>query len=871
MNLYVDLDRLTRVIYLYSMQSKPPESHWPLTLLLGLSSLFNLFLPLILVRLLTPDQVGIYKLFFLYSVTGPWILFASGFAKGIYFWGAHWNSDRDSRFHSFSAAWSYQLCWSLGVLIIGFALFPLLKYVPTFLFADPTYVALLVICVAVSIPATFYEECRIARGENKTAGFYAAFWDILRTASLLIAGFYFKSILAVISAFVIVMSLRLLTSSYLVITHGFAKFSLKQNPQAQAVWNYAIPLSGAAALAVLFSYGDQFILGYYLSAPDFALYSLGCLSVPPLFIFEQSVNKVMLPHLTKAMSQNLSTAWKNVRFAIMDLGLWLIPAAIGLFFFAGPITRLLFTAQYPETEQFLKMYSFFYLFFIIPYDAWERAQGRSSWVLKTTAVFAAFSLICTWVGAKFYNAYVALTAYLFWQFALRVYSLFTMKNRLGWDLHKTLPIHFLVRTFSVSIALGLVTEWLVRKQTAHFGHEVLAMVIWGVAFWVCYVIINVPWTLKKERREKATKKVLILTQYLNIGGLERTIYNLCQGLRKQGEWEPAVLAYDMIPGVATMDAAFGDIKIYRRNKKEGFSLKLPLQIAKLCRQEGIDQLNAHDLGALIYGVLAKFLSFGRIRVIYTNHSFVHLNTNTKNKTYEKFFSFFADSITTVSDQLQNIFAEIGIPKQKVTVIENGVPFPEKLNSAQDKIALKARLLPGKENFYWIMYLARLHPGKGQIESLQIWNNLPEDIRQKTLLVFVGGETEVGYTKVIEAARLKTKNPENIIIAGSTLEPEPWLQATDLLLSASLQEGLPLAPLEGLALEIPVVLSDIPGHGMFKGFAQMFPVNDFSRGAEVITGIINHPEVRKKPEALLRRFSVERMTNDYIHAYTEQKG
>ena len=40
--------------------------HWPGFLTGIISSLMNLFLPTVLVRILTPEDVGIYKIFFLY-------------------------------------------------------------------------------------------------------------------------------------------------------------------------------------------------------------------------------------------------------------------------------------------------------------------------------------------------------------------------------------------------------------------------------------------------------------------------------------------------------------------------------------------------------------------------------------------------------------------------------------------------------------------------------------------------------------------------------------------------------------------------------------------------------------------------------------
>ena len=848
--------------------SKQSESHWPLTILWGISSIFNLLLPLFLIRILTAEQVGTYKLFFLYTATLPWILFSSGFSKGVYFWGGYWRNDAESRYQAFSATWSYQMCWSLLILALAALAYPFLEYLPKVLFTEPLYIILLVLSMALNVPSSLYEEYCIAQGKTRRAGYFGAFWDIFRTLAIIISAFHYKTILAVILTNLAFLSLKFISNALLVLKNKIATFSLKNNPQAKAVWKYAFPSSATAVMAVIFSYGDQFILGNFLPPAQFALYAYGCLSIPPLLIFEQSVNKVMIPNLTRAMADNLSTAWKKVRFAIMDLGLWLIPSAIGLFFFAGPITRLLFTDKYPETEYFLKMYSMYYLFYMIPYDAWERAQGRTAWILKTTAIFATLSLTTNLIGAKYFNAYVVLGGFLFWQFALRIYSIYTMKKQLGWKYKETLPLWFLVRCFAVCISLGLVTSWLVKKQTEMYGHEILAMVTWGVVFWIIYIATFVPWALRKERQERQTKKVLILTQYLNIGGLERMIFNLSNGLRKQGDWEPQVLVYDAIPGVSTMDESFKDIKLHRHNKKAGFSFKTAVNIIKITRHEDIDQIHAHDLGALIYAVIAKFLSFGRLRIIFTVHSVVHFKKGPKHERYEKIFSLFADRIIAVSDQLQNIYNDIGIKKNRTTVIENGVPFPEKMNSLDEKTKLKAQLIPGKENLFWMMCLARLHPGKGQLEIIQIWNLLPAEIREKTLLVFVGGETELGYAKTIETACNSAKTPAHIVLAGSTLEPTPWLQASDLLLSASLQEGLPLAPLEGLALEIPVVLSDIPGHGMFKGFAKFFPVDNFAIGSQILTALINHPEPRQKPETLLGRFSVERMTQDYIKAYSE---
>src|SRR5438874_2292128 len=62
------------------------DSHWPISLSNGAAALFNMFLPLALVRILPLDQVGRYKFFFLYVTLSPGLFFVSGLTNGLYHW-----------------------------------------------------------------------------------------------------------------------------------------------------------------------------------------------------------------------------------------------------------------------------------------------------------------------------------------------------------------------------------------------------------------------------------------------------------------------------------------------------------------------------------------------------------------------------------------------------------------------------------------------------------------------------------------------------------------------------------------------------------------------------------------------------------------
>lgn len=862
------------------MNQLAQKSHWPLTLLMGLSSLLNLILPLFLVRILSADQVGQYKILFLYIVTAPWLLLSSGFGNGIYFWIS---KPLEIRKSALSATWSLQYVWATSILFLGLLIFLLISFYPELWISnifEKNLVLFVAISISASIPSSFYEEVQIAQGEIQKAAQYSAIWEFLKTASLFSSAIIYKSIDSMIFIYSMMITMKLITSTWLIYSKDLAKFNIFRNPLLKPVFKYALLSSMAAALAIILGYCDQFVLGHSLTQSEYAAYALGCLSIPPLLIFEQSINKIMLPQLSDSF-QNTQTPFvsslKIVRKAIKDLSFWLIPSSIGLFFYAGSITRILFTDTYPESEKYLMIYCFSYLIYIIPFDAWARARGDSKWILKSTALFALISLVGTMTGVHFFGPVGALTAFLSAQFLLRIYALTQMKKHLHWSIRQIIPYQFILKIFLFSLILGWITQYFIT----YFNTEFTGLVIMGASFWMVYITLMLPVAQREARKEFKSNKILILTQFLHIGGLERMILNLCRELLRQGQWIPSVFVYDEIQGVDSLEQSFSGISVTRKNKKQGFDLFLGRHIALHCKNQDIDQIHAHDLGALVYAVFAKLFSGGRIRVIYTQHSFVHFQKNKKYVLYEKIFASLADVITTVSFQLKDKYIELGFKPKNIKVIENGIPIKSTQLSQTEKEHLKKVLLqkinrPDLLNLFWIINMARLHPGKGQIETLKIWSFLKPETQKSCALFFIGNETQLEYKQNLLNISQVLSNNHHIIWPGSTLEPEQWFQASNLFISASLEEGLPLSPLEALAAPLPIILSEIPGHSFFKNAAHFFPLENLEEAAnkidKLILSIQNNTYDPSSLDAseILKNRNVEKMALEYSQVYFEEK-
>lgn len=104
----------------------------------------------------------------------------------------------------------------------------------------------------------------------------------------------------------------------------------------------------------------------------------------------------------------------------------------------------------------------------------------------------------------------------------------------------------------------------------------------------------------------------------------------------------------------------------------------------------------------------------------------------------------------------------------------------------------------------IAYLARITPIKGHELLLQAWKLIPQ--LEGLELELYGIEADNGAVRNLIAS---TNFPNPVLYCGVTNTPEKVLQAASIGVFPSYREGMPLALLEMMASELPVVASDIP--------------------------------------------------------------
>jgi len=395
---------------------------------------------------------------------------------------------------------------------------------------------------------------------------------------------------------------------------------------------------------------------------------------------------------------------------------------------------------------------------------------------------------------------------------------------------------------------------------------------------------------------KRDKNLLLLTQGLKIGGLELIVLELGISLKSVHDWNVSVFSHDS-DGQSVerncKESLFNQfidagIKTEARKKKRGFSFDALLNLIIFSIRNKISIMHAHDLGTLIYAVFANILSFNRSKIIYTQHSLVHLERSNRYRRYERFFTLFVSQIIVVSESLLKPYSKLGIALDQMAVVPNGVRFLKKpLRDREMKLLYRGNLIQNLDELsrkklevfttsFWILYLARFHSSKGQRELASIWNSLDSNVRSNSTLILIGPEAEAGEKQIVEKLFEGAPNRERVLFFGGTQYPQEWIRSSDLFVSCSRFEGMPLGPIEAIGSGLPAVLSAIDGHSFLSKNSLTYPLDNSREGAAQIEQIFHDPlfgstayyqNLWETAKDIRIRHSLEAMTKEYAAIYS----
>ena len=306
---------------------------------------FSLALPLLVVRRMNPDQVGIYKQVFLIVTTAMSILPLGVHMSAYYFLPRE--SDRRQQ-TVLNIMLFLTTVGALGCCVLVF--YPQVLTVVFYQQGLTQYSRLIGLTLLLWILGTFLENVPIANEEIRLA-------TVLIIASQATRAMVF---LAAVSIWGTVQALILAAIIHGLIQTGVLCWYLESRfpgfwhsfdwPMLRRQMSYAVPLGTAATLFALQTDLHNYFVSHSFPPAIFAIYSYGTLQLPLMGLIGEAVNSVLITRVSVLQQENKN---REIIRLIVRAGRKLAVvyfAAYALLLVVGPeLIKLLFTNRYAES------------------------------------------------------------------------------------------------------------------------------------------------------------------------------------------------------------------------------------------------------------------------------------------------------------------------------------------------------------------------------------------------------------------------------------------------------------------------------------------------------------------------------------------
>lgn len=362
-------------------------------------------------------------------------------------------------------------------------------------------------------------------------------------------------------------------------------------------------------------------------------------------------------------------------------------------------------------------------------------------------------------------------------------------------------------------------------------------------------------------------RVLLVTVRADCGGGPEHLYQLLKHGNNQVSFymacpqeEPYYDRYRSITRVSSCELP------HRR-----FTFQALNHLVRYIHNNNIQLLHTHGKGAGIYGRLASFVT--GIPCVHTPHG-IHTGQYGTIKRwlyirYENISSRWVKHVCFVSTserkEAQNLSLWLHTNN---TVIPNGVEdVPE-----NDRLVWRAEIrdkLGIQQQMPIIAMLSRFDYQKNMFEAYEIAKYCPD-----VQFIWIGD----GEDRAILEKKVEKEGITNIMFAGFIDETRPYLAASDIYLSTSLWEGMPLGVLEAMSVGLPVVASDVPGNcdAVVNGkTGYLYPLDHPLIAVGHIRNILQNRELYKKLSSQAtnwqkNQYSIQGMVDKIIHVYSKYK-
>lgn len=258
----------------------------------------------------------------------------------------------------------------------------------------------------------------------------------------------------------------------------------------------------------------------------------------------------------------------------------------------------------------------------------------------------------------------------------------------------------------------------------------------------------------------------------------------------------------------------------------------------LLESEQVDILHAHMSDAAVIGACAA--RWSGVPLIVTHHSTRLVPRMAMVKYLARKAALFVavrvncTNVAVSPDVAQSLRNQLGLPSARIALIPNGALVPDEAEVAE---AANRRTSRRASTTAWphLVTVGRLIDSKNHIEILRAMPALVSRWPNVRLTIVGDGPNRSLLEQTVQDLGIA----HQVSFAGAQPDVVPYLAGADLFVTASQYEGLPLAVVEAMVWSLPVVASDVSGHGLVsQGRAgRLYKLGDIDDLVDAVADVI----------------------------------
>ena len=233
-----------------------------------------------------------------------------------------------------------------------------------------------------------------------------------------------------------------------------------------------------------------------------------------------------------------------------------------------------------------------------------------------------------------------------------------------------------------------------------------------------------------------------------------------------------------------------------------YDISLLIRLILWLRQHRPLVVHTHLFTADSWGRLAAFIA--HVPGIFSTVHSVNSWKSTVHKFVDRIFALFTTRVIACSEEVAQVLKNTdGISAGRVVTVANGVSLERILSIHPINLQREFGIEPDVTT---LIIVGRLHEAKGHMDLLPVVARLAEQKLKLHLLVV--GEGELEGQILSQISELGIEN--HVTLTGFRSDVLSLIAACDVVVMPSRWEGLPMALLEAMALEKPVVATKVGG-------------------------------------------------------------